>query len=137
MIKRLLLVALLAVGMTGMLGTQGCSAKKQVQANVQPAHPNQLSDFDSEAYDTLNVVQAGLDQTKAEYAKAPASVKAQLKEPLNAAIAAYNLAEAAWQGYHANGTGELDLRERLRDAQHAVSTLRSAIPRWSASGRKP
>jgi uncharacterized protein YcfL len=71
-----------------------CSSKR-------PIHPGALNQSDSVAYDTLLTAQAAIEQAKVEVANYPAA-----KPFLNKTIVSYNIAQAAYKGYHA-GTENL------------------------------
>jgi len=60
-------------------------------------HPGAISTVDSNAYDTLLVAQAALDEGRKIIAEKP---EQSYKDAFNKAIAVYNQAEADWQLYH-------------------------------------
>lgn len=65
-------------------------------------HPGSVSNVDSWAYDILTVEQDAINQARTDFKAG--NLPASAKEPLNTAIAQYNVALAAWQSYHAGLT---------------------------------
>ena len=63
----------------------------------QTLPPGALNQFDATSYTSLMGAQAVLNSVKADISKLPPAAK----PALNKAIASYNVAEAAWQAYHA------------------------------------
>lgn len=74
------------------------------QSKPQTLPPGALNSFDANSYVTLMGIQAALNSAKADYEAGRYPQSPQAKQALNAAISAYNVAEAAWQAEHA-GTG--------------------------------
>jgi len=68
----------------------------------QTLPPGALNQFDATSYTSLMGAQAVLNSVKADIDKLPPSAK----PALNKAIASYNVAEAAWQAYHAGKTND-------------------------------
>ena len=66
-------------------------------------HPGSVDAFDSQSYDTLLVAQATIQQAKQQVEAG--ALPAAAAGPLNHAIQAYDVAETAWQAYHAAGNG--------------------------------
>jgi hypothetical protein len=64
--------------------------------------PGALNQFDATSYESLMGAQAVLNSVKADLGKLPPAAK----PALNKAIASYNVAEAAWQAYHAGKSGD-------------------------------
>lgn len=64
--------------------------------------PGAINSFDAESYLSLMGAQAVLNSVKADIAKLPP----EAKPALNTAIQSYNVAEAAWQAYHAGKTND-------------------------------
>src|SRR5689334_3115546 len=60
-------------------------------------HPGAISTVDSNAYDTLLIAQAALDEGRKTIAENPSPAYANA---FNKAVAIYNQAEADWQLYH-------------------------------------
>jgi hypothetical protein len=83
-------------------------------------HPNAVSAFDSDAYDTLLGAQAAIEEAKSNIAAHP-----DAKDALNATIKVYNLAEAAEKTYHASqdAAAYADLQKALPELISAVATL--------------
>lgn len=82
----LLVVALVAYT----LPSTGC------QKNPVVIHQGAANITDSNLYDSLLVIQAAVEEARAQFASVPAA-----KEKLNQAIASYNLALNAYRSYHA------------------------------------
>ena len=61
-----------------------------------------LNQFDATSYTSLMGAQAVLNSVKADVNKLPP----EAKPALNKAIASYNVAEAAWQAYHAGKSND-------------------------------
>ena len=80
----------------------GCGA---VQTATPPAAlaPGALNQFDQDSYKALLALQASLKSLNASYAANPAQL-ASLKPALDQAATDYNIAELAWQTYHAVAT---------------------------------
>src|SRR3974377_2292820 len=68
----------------------------------QTLPPGALNQFDATSYTSLMGAQAVLNSVKADVSKLPP----EAKPALNKAIAAYNIADAAWEGYHARKNGQ-------------------------------
>jgi hypothetical protein len=94
--------------------TTGCAS-----STAQVSHPNAVDALDSRVYDALVVIKAGLVEARKQFAT---SVTA--RPILTAATNAYNVAEAAWQLYHAkkpDAPTAADLTQKLTDAQTAYA----------------
>jgi hypothetical protein len=89
----LLLTLTLAAGL-------GCAAKTTVTAPI----PGAINSFDSVSYQTLMDAQAAINAVKADVAAGKVTLTATQKTVLNQAIQDYDLAQAAWQAYHAGST---------------------------------
>jgi hypothetical protein len=88
---------LLLCGVLG-FGMMGCKAA----STTLP--PGALNTFDADSYQSLMVAQAALNSFKAQSVTLSAT-SPTFKPVLNQAITDYNVAESAWQAYHAgNGT---------------------------------
>ena len=68
----------------------------------QTLPPGALSQFDATSYESLMGAQAVLNSVKADLSKLPPDAK----PALNKAIASYNVAEAAWQAFHAGKSND-------------------------------
>lgn len=88
-------------------------------------HPGATSSLDSYGYDVLLVEQAVLNQARANYLAG--SLPAQAKAPLNAAIRQFNVTQAAWQAYHANGEGAPALQQALTTLISVVAELQRVL----------
>jgi hypothetical protein len=96
----------------GLLAFSGCAAKAAV-------HPGALNAADSQAYDTLIIAQAALNESKAQFAAIP-----EAKQPLNDAIAAYDTAEASYKVYHSTGSGDISsLNAQLGELVKAIAAI--------------
>lgn len=73
----------------------GCKAT----APTPPLVPNAVNQFDQDSYKALMAAQATLNSLKASVQSDPNA--ASLKPILNQAIGDYNIADVAWQTYHA------------------------------------
>ena len=80
--------SLLALVACSALATNGC------HKNI---HPGAISTVDSNAYDTLLIAQAALDEGRKTIADNPSPA---YTSAFNKAVAIYNQAEADWQLYH-------------------------------------
>lgn len=78
--------------------TVGCA--KHVAAPV----PGAINVFDSTSYRTLVDAQAAIQSVKADVANGKKTLNPTEKAVLNQAIQDYNIAQAAWQAYHAGAT---------------------------------
>lgn len=116
--------ALFVVILVALAGGAGC-AKHVV------LHPGAVDEFDSQTYDALLVAQASLNEAKAqtEAGALPAAAVA----PLNEAIKAYDVAEAAWQAYHAAGATDAAKRE-LQTALAAMTAALGELQKLAAKG---
>lgn len=87
-------------------------------------HPGAANTFDSQAYDSLIIAKAGIDQTKIEMQTNPAIPK----DEVNQAVAAYNAARAAYLVYHdAALNGASNLTQFQTDLQNALNALTAAL----------
>ena len=66
-------------------------------------HPGAVNTFDSQAYDTLIVAKAAIDQCKTDVSNGTftGAVLANVETALNGLITAYNVMDSAYQVYHA------------------------------------
>jgi hypothetical protein len=96
-----LLIAVMAV-------TIGCGPKKSVAV-----HPGAISKLDSYAYDLLLVEQDAIKSVQASFAQG--ALPPSSKEAINAAVAQYNVAEAAWQSYHAGLSKDTTILQNALD----------------------
>jgi hypothetical protein len=104
----------------------GC---KTATAPTPPLVPGALNQFDQTSYATLLTAQASYNSLLASY-KANPSTLASLKAPLDAAATAINLAEMAWQAYHAAGAS-------ATSTQQAAVTTSLAAAQTALAGVKP
>jgi hypothetical protein len=110
--------------MTKLIGTfvlavmLGCAAH-----TVKAPVPGALNSFDADSYQTLMTAQATLNSLKSTAATTPS-----LKPILNQAISSYDVAETAWQAYHAAASTatQAALTTSLSDLNTKVSTLQAA-----------
>ena len=90
----------------------------------QTLPPGALSQFDATSYESLMGAQAVLNSVKADIGKLPP----EAKPALNKAIASYNVAEAAWQAFHAGKSNDqAALTTALAQATGDVATLLTQI----------
>jgi hypothetical protein len=80
----------------------GCSTK-----STQPVLPGAINSFDQTSYQTLMDAQAAIGAVKADVAGGKFTLTAAQKTVFNQAIADFNVAEAAWQTYHAGATNNV------------------------------
>lgn len=80
----------------------GIACNKPVQAPV----PGSLNAFDASSYRSLIDAQAAINAVKTDAAAGKIVLTPAEKTVLNKAIADYNIAEAAWQAYHAGTTAD-------------------------------
>jgi hypothetical protein len=90
----------------------------------QTLPPGALNQFDAQSYTSLMGAQAVLNSVKADLSKLPPAAK----PTLNKAIASYNVAEAAWQAYHAGKSdNQAALTAALSQAVGDVAALLTQI----------
>ena len=90
----------------------------------QTLPPGALNQFDATSYTSLMGAQAVLNSVKADIDKLPPDAK----PALNKAIASYNVAEAAWQAYHAGKTNDqAALTTAISQAVGDVATLLTQV----------
>jgi hypothetical protein len=90
----------------------------------QTLPPGALSQFDATSYESLMGAQAVLNSVKADLSKLPPDAK----PALNKAIASYNVAEAAWQAFHAGKSNDqAALTAALSQAVADVAALLTQI----------
>ena len=98
------------------------------QKQVAVPRPGAVDQFDSDTYDALLIAKAATEQAKSSFAagKLPAGAKTVI----NHAIEAYNVAEAAWQAYHAarGAEGSGSLPEKMANVTAALAQLFRAYP---------
>lgn len=80
-----------------LLPLSGCPSSN---APTPPLAPGAVNSFDQTSYTALLTAQASYNSLLASYRANP-TVLASLKAPLDAAATSINLAEIAWQTYHA------------------------------------
>lgn len=89
----------------------------------QTLPPGALNQFDAQSYTSLGA-QAVLNSVKADLSNLPPAAK----PALNKAIASYNVAEAAWQAYHAGKSSDQGaLTAALTQAVGDVAALLTQI----------
>jgi len=112
--KHLLTVMLLLVGLAGI-----ASCHKTI-------HPGAVSIVDSNAYDSLLVAQAALDEGRKIIAEKP---EQSYKDAFNKAAAVYNQAEADWQLYHSTKDPALStkLSGEIADVIKSVANMRTVF----------
>jgi outer membrane murein-binding lipoprotein Lpp len=90
----------------------------------QTLPPGALNQFDATSYTSLMGAQAVLNSVKADIDKLPPDAK----PTLNRAIASYNIAEAAWQAYHAGKSDDqATLTKAISQAVGDVATLLTQV----------
>ena len=103
-------------------------------ASTAPVVPGAVNAFDSNTYTTLLTVQAAINAAVAINNTSP--LNATAKKVLNDAIAAYDIAEAAYVAYHAALTAtpstatlamQTQLSTQLATATTAATTLSTAV----------
>lgn len=111
MLARLLLA--LALCVPGI--TTGC-------ASGTAQHPGSINAFDSQAFDALLTIQAGIESAKVQFANTPAA-----KEPLDKIRAAYNATMNAYKVYHQAASKdpitEADIRLRIDGVKTSLAAL--------------
>jgi len=110
----------LATVLLAVLVLAACPSDTKV--NTLP--PGALNQFDATSYTSLMGAQAVLNSVKADINKLPPAAK----PALNKAIASYNVAEAAWQAFHA-GTShdQAALTAAIAQASGDVASLLTQI----------
>lgn len=92
-------------------------------------HPGAINALDSQAYDALVTIQAGIESAKTQFAGNPAA-----KDPLNKVIAGYNTAMAAYKVFHttANPTAAAQT-----DLQNQIAAVKASLAALTAQFGKP
>ena len=90
-----------------------------------PVHPNAISNLDSYSYDILLVEQSTINSAVASYKAG--TLPATAKAPLNTAIDQYNVAQGAWQSYHAGGGNGTVLQQAIDALIGAVGQLQQTL----------
>ncbi len=116
MIRRKHVITLMLL-LTGLAGLASC------HKNI---HPGSISTVDSNAYDSLLVAQAALDEGRKIIAEKP---EQSYKDAFNKAVAVYNQAEADWQLYHSSKDPALatKLSGEVADVIRSVADMRTAF----------
>lgn len=96
-------------------------------APTPPLAPGALNSFDQTSYTALMTAQASLNSLKASVQGN--SSLSSLTVPLNQAIADYDIAQTAWELYHASATtaNEAVVTTALTKVQTDVTNLNSAV----------
>ena len=110
--------ATLALTATLLITLIGCAAK--LTPTTLP--PGALNVVDAQTYTDLMGCQAVLNSLKADIGKLPASAKTSL----NTAIASYDIAETAWQSYHATGLNQAAAQAAVTKAKNDAATALAA-----------
>lgn len=101
--------------------TTGCAT-----STAKASHANAVDPLDSRVYDALVVIKAGLVEARKQFGTSPTA-----RPILVAASAAYNVAESAWQLYHArkpDAPTAAVLTQKLTDAQTAFGSVQGLKP---------
>jgi hypothetical protein len=101
----------------------GCAAKSATTAANLP--PGALNAFDAQTYVDLMGTQAVINSLKADLAAG--TIPAAAKSALNTAIASYNIAETAWQAYHATGVNQPAAQAAVTKAKNDTATALAAV----------
>ena len=113
----------LAFGLVLAVLVLGC----RVTASTPPLAPGAVNQFDQTSYQTLLAVQAAYNSLAISY-NANKTGLAALKAPLDQVATDYNLAEIAWQTYHAAATAsnQAALTTALTKVQTDISAIKVA-----------
>lgn len=103
--------------------TTGC-------ATSAAQHPGAINAFDSQAYDTLLTVQAGIEAAKVQFANTPAA-----KEPLDKLRALYNTTMNAYKVWHSVASVDPAAQQALANQITAVKTSLASL--LATFGGKP
>lgn len=116
-ILSLLLSWTLLAGFAVVATSNGC--KKNV-------HPGAVSIVDSNAYDTLLIAQAAIDEGRRIITE---HNTAEYRSVFNKAVAVYNQAEADWQLYHSMKDPALEakLQAEISDVVKTIAAMRTAF----------
>jgi hypothetical protein len=89
-------------------------------------HPGAISTVDSNAYDTLLIAQAALDEGRKTIAENPSPA---YTSAFNKAVAIYNQAEADWQLYHSTKDPGLatKLSQEINQVITTIADMRKAF----------
>lgn len=93
---RLFLVLALCVPFGAMIGVAAFVLETGCSKTAVVSHPNAVDALDSQVYDALTVIKAGLVEARNQF-----GTVAKARPVLDAATNAYNALEAAWESYHA------------------------------------
>jgi len=110
-----------------LLALAGCAHNPPV------LRPGAFNAFDQNTHDTLRTAQATLEAAAKDVAPLP--VNHPVKIAYNAAIDAYNAAEAGYQAYHAALVNGQPADQAAVAA--ALQALNAAVARYAASKTKP
>lgn len=90
-----------------------------------PLAPGALNQFDQTSYQTLLAVQATIHSLQDSYNANPTGL-ASIKAPLNQATGDFNLADIAWQTYHAaaSAANQTAVTSALNKVQTDVSSIK-------------
>lgn len=121
--KKVLTTSILALSLLSLnLSLSGCAA---LQKKVV-IHPGSLSTFDSYTFDVLYSAQKTLEDTKVQFKDTQDS---KVKGLLNESIAAYNIAESAYQTFHKASTPQnlQNLQLELDNLVKAISYMKTTL----------
>lgn len=107
------------------LGLGGCTKAYQ-------AHPGSVNTFDSVSYDSVLVAHSVIESTKTDLANGvfPATIAPKVKTALNDLVASYNIADSAYQAYHAAavaGTATTSQANAVTSGLAQVGTATAAL----------
>lgn len=108
------------LGLGLLVAVSGC-----FKSNTLPT--GAINTFDADSYQTLMTAQATLNSFKAQEPTIVVTVPA-FKTVLNQAIADYNVAEGAWQTYHAGGGNSAAVTAALTTLAVDITKLAGLIP---------
>lgn len=102
----------------------GCSMLKPATAV-----PGAVNSFDSDTYLSLITAKAVIDQAKSDLSSGlfPASVVPNVKTALNGAVTAYNVADIAFQTYHASAVAGASTPAQTAAVTTSMGNLQTAV----------
>lgn len=119
---KVILIAMLSIGLLGLPGCKTATSNTATQA-LAPGYLNPADQTMGEALAALNGFAA---QEKQNYASESAAIQAAEKTPLNDFILAVNLANASYTAYHAGTQTQAQATTAINAAQTAQTTLVAA-----------
>jgi hypothetical protein len=112
-----------------------CLATTACTTNVRAPIPGAVNQFDSDTYLSLVTAKGVIDQTKADLAAGsfPVNITPIVKQSVNDAVQAYNVADTAYQAYHAEALAGSATVAQQNAVSQKVSDLNTAVSKVTAA----